>query len=243
VEPPFRSYNGGLAASRAFADQNTVVSGAAIGYLDWFDRFLVTGERKGRSQRSTTMGSAGITQVLAPTTIANLNYGLTVQEGELGNTWSAVPLTNLTRGPEILPTERVRHALVGRIAQFLPWNGALRLYYRFYADDWGIAAHSVEGQLLQRLTPTFYIGALYRYHTQTGPYFFTTLAPPGAALRVADSDLAPLQSQTFGGKAVGDVPIGAGFVRSLHYEVGYERYVRTNDLRMDIVTCEIGLHF
>jgi hypothetical protein len=243
AEPPFRSYNGGLAASRAFADQNTVVSGAAIGILDWYDHFLVTGERKGRSERATTMGSAGVTQVLTPTTIVNVNYGLTVQEGELGNTWNAVPLANYTRGPELLPTERVRHAVVGRLAQFLAWNGALRLYYRFYADDWGIAAHSIEGQLLQRLTPTFYVGALYRFHTQTGPFFFTTLAPLGATLRVADSDLAPLQSQTFGGKAVGDVPIGAGIVRSLHYEVGYDRYVRTNDLRMDIVSCEIGLHF
>ena len=37
-------------------------------------------------------------------------------------------------------------------SQWLPWNGALRAYYRFYADDWGIVAHSVEAQLLQRLT-------------------------------------------------------------------------------------------
>jgi hypothetical protein len=243
AEPPFRSYNGGLGATRAFADQNTVVSGAAIGIFDWFDRFLVTGERKGRSERSTTMGSAAITQVLTPTTIANVNYGVTFQDGELGNTWNAVPLANVTRGPEFLPSERVRHALVARAAQWLPWNGALRLYYRFYADDWGIVAHSAEGQLLQRLTPTFYVGALYRFHTQTGPDFFTTLAPLSATLRVADSDLAPLQSQTFGGKMVGDVPIGAGVVRSLHYEVEYDRYVRTNDLQMDIVTCAIGLHF
>jgi hypothetical protein len=243
AEPPFRSYNGGLATSRSFADQNTVVAGAVLGIFDWFDRFLVTGERKGRSERSTTMGSAGITQVLTPTTVANVNYGLTFQDGELGNTWNAVPLVNITRGPELLPSERVRHALVARAAQWLPWNGALRLYYRFYADDWGIVAHSTEGQLLQRLTPTFYIGAVYRFHTQTAPYFFTTLAPLTATLRVADSDLAALQSQTFGGKAVGDIPIGAGVVRSLHYELEYDRYVRTNDLQMDIVTCAIGLHF
>ncbi len=35
LEPPFRSWNGGLAASNAFADQNTVVSGAVVGILDY----------------------------------------------------------------------------------------------------------------------------------------------------------------------------------------------------------------
>jgi hypothetical protein len=243
LESPFRSWNSGLGASHAFADQSTVLSGAVLGVFDWFDRFLVTGEREGRVERSTTTGTIALTQVLTATTVVNVNYGLTVQEGELGNTWNSVPLANDTRGSELLPTERVRHALVGRMAQFLPWNGAVRLYYRFYSDDWGIVAHSMEGQLLQRLTPTLYVGGLYRFHTQTGPPFFTTLAPLDATLRVADSDLAPLQSQTIGGKAVGDVAVHNGFVRTLHYEVEYDRYVRTNDLRMDIVSCAVGLHF
>lgn len=242
LENPFRSWNAGLSASRAFADQNTVISGSVVGILDWFDRFFITGERDGRTERSTTLASVGVTQVLTPTTVAHLSYGLTLQSGELGNTWNVVPLANGERGPELLPTSRTRHALVGRMSQFLPWNGALRLYYRFYADDWGIAAHSVEGQLMQRLTPSLYIGALYRFHTQTGPFFFTTLAPVDATLRVADSDLAPLQSQTIGGKIVGDVPV-RGLARVLHFELEYDRYFRTNDLQMDIVSCALGLRF
>jgi hypothetical protein len=145
IENPFRSWNAGLSGSRALADQNTVVAGSVVGILDWFDRFLITGVRNGRAERSTTMASAGVTQVLTPTTIVHVNYGLTVQEGELGNTWNVVPLANGERGAELLPSSRTRHALVGRMSQFLPWNGALRLYYRFYTDDWGIEAHSVEG--------------------------------------------------------------------------------------------------
>jgi len=153
-----------------------------------------------------------------------------------------VPLANGERGPELLPSERIRHAVVGRMAQFLPWNGAVRLHYRLYVDDWGILAHSIEGRLLQRLSPRVYIGALYRFHTQTAPSFFTTRASVDAPLRVADSDLAPLDSHTIGAKLVGDTPV-SGMAQSLHYEVGYDRYFRTNDLRMDIVTCSIGLRF
>jgi len=242
LENPFRSWNAGVGASRAFADQNTVVSAGVLGVLDWFDRFYIDGTRHGRTQRSTTTGDVGVTQILTPYTVANVNYGLSAQEGELGNTWNSVPLSIGIRGPELLPRERVRHAFVARLAQFLPWNGALRAYYRFYADDWGIVAHSVEGEWMQRLTPTLYIGALYRFHTQTGPYFFTTLAPVDATLRTADSDLAPLQSNTIGGKIVGDVPVTGG-VRILHFEVEYDRYLRSNNLTMNIATCAIGLRF
>jgi hypothetical protein len=242
LENPFRSWNAGAGATRAFADQNTVVTAGVLGVLDWFDKFYIDGTRHGRTQRSTTTGAVGVTQILTPSTVANVNYGLSAQEGELGNTWNSVPLLLGVRGPELLPTERVRHALVGRLAQFLPWNGAFRGYYRFYADDWGIVAHSLEGQLMQRLTPMLYIGGLYRFHTQTGPYFFTTLAPVDATLRTADSDLAPLQSNTIGGKIVGDVPV-RGLVHILHFEVEYDRYFRSNDLTMNIATCAIGLRF
>ena len=242
LENPFRSWNAGLSFQRAFADQNTVVSAGLVGIFDWFDRFYVTGARNGRTQRSSTMGSLGLTQVLTPTTVVNVNYGLTAQLGELGNTWNAVPLANGERGPELLPSERIRHAIVGRMAQFLPWNGALRLHYRLYSDDWGILAHSIEGRLMQRLTPRLYVGALYRFHTQTSPRFFTTRAPVDAPLRVADSDLARLDSHTIGAKLVGDTWV-SGMAQALHYEVGYDRYFRTNDLRIDVFTCSLGLVF
>jgi hypothetical protein len=242
LENPFRSWHGGLAASRAFAEGNTVLSAGLLEVFDWFDRFDIHGGRHGRTDRSSTTANAGLTQILTPTTIANVNYGITVQRGELGNTWNSVPLMTGDRGPELLPGERVRHAVVGRAAQFLPWNGALHLDYRFYADDWGVIAHSVEGEILQRLSPSVYVGATYRFHRQRGVSFFTTLANPEANLRTADSDLASFDAQTVGGKVAIDVPVDADF-RTLHVEVGVDRYVRTNDLQMNVVTCATGYRF
>ncbi len=242
LEEPFRSWHGGLGVSHSFAEGDTVLSANVIEVFDWFDRFDITGHRFGRAERSSTTASAGVTQIVTPTTMVGANYGLTVQRGELGNTWNSVPLTSDQRGPELLPEERVRHALVARGVQFLPWNGALRLSYRFYADDWGLVAHSIEGQLMQRLSRLVYVGALYRYHTQNGVDFFTTRASPDLQLRTADSDLALLRSQTVGGKVVIDLPIDAQ-IRLLHFELGYEYYFRSNDLSMNIVTCATGYHF
>jgi uncharacterized protein DUF3570 len=242
LEEPFRSWHGGLGGSHSFAGGDTVVSANVIEVFDWFDRFDIMGNRHGRAERSSTTASIGVTQIVTPTMLVGLNYGLTVQQGELGNTWNSVPLTSLERGPEILPDERVRHAFVARAAQFLPWNGALRLYYRFYVDDWGVVANSLEGQILQRLSRFVYVSALYRYHEQSGVDFYTTRGSPDLQLRTADSDLATLHSQTVGGKISVDAPMN-GDVRVLHFEAGYEYYVRDNGLSMNIVTCATGYHF
>jgi hypothetical protein len=251
LEEPFRSWHNGLTVTHSFADDSSVLSANLVGLFDWFDRFDITGRRHGHAVRTGTSATIGLTQIVTPTTVVNVNYGITVLAGTMGNTWNSVPLANLDRGPEVLPDERVRHAVVGRLSQFLPWNGAVRGYYRFYADDWGIVAHSMQIDLMQRVSPFLYAGVLYRFHTQTGARFFTTLAPLDAALRVADSDLAPLDSHTFGGKIVADFPLEpkgeeareTPGVRALHFEVGCERYTRTNDLGINIVTWATGFRF
>ena len=177
----------------------------ALEVFDWFDRFDIHGDARRAHDRNTTTGSVGFTQVLTPTTVANVNYGITVDGGGARQHVEQRPpgQRGARRGA---PARRRARATRWSFAasQWLPWNGALRLYYRFYADDWGIVAHSMEGQLMQRLSPELYIGGYYRFHTQTGANFFTTLAPSTGPLRVADSDLAPLESQTIGGKVVLD---------------------------------------
>jgi hypothetical protein len=95
---------------------------------------------------------------------------------------------------------------------------------------------------MQRLSPALYIGGYYRFHTQTGASFFTTLAPLDWTFRVADSDLAPFDSQTVGGKIVLDLPL-SGPVRIVHLELDVERYFRTNDLQIDIVSWATGFRF
>src|SRR5262249_22157289 len=146
--------------------------------LDWFDKYTFTGRHNGHAARSTTMFGVGATQLLSTTTVAHVDYGLTVQSGQLGNGWNTVPLATGTLSLEVLPRVRRRHAVVARVAQWLPWNGALKGFYRFYADDWGITAHTGELELYQRITSFSYLRLSYRLHHQTGASFFSTRAPP-----------------------------------------------------------------
>jgi hypothetical protein len=247
LEDPFRSYNAALGATRSFADDNTTIAVSINEVFDWFDRFDIEGNRHGRAVRNSINGNLGVTQLLSPTTVVHADYGLTLQQGELGNTWNAVPFAPVdgvsSYGPEVLPDIRLRHALLGKIAQSLPWNGALKGSYRFYADDWGIVAHTLEAQLYQRILPTLWVRASYRFHHQSGASFFTIAAPADdtTQLRTADSDLQTLDAHTLGFK------VGMDFrdrrLQISHIDAGYERYFRTNDLQVNIVTCAISFRF
>jgi hypothetical protein len=105
-----------------------------------------------------------------------------------------------------------------------------------------VLAHSIEGQIYQRLGPWFYLRANYRVHYQNGVDFFSIRAAPDATLRTADSDLAAFTSQTVGILGAVDIPF-ARRIRSLHADIGYERYFRSNDLRVNMYTCSVGFLF
>ena len=243
IEEPFESWSYGLGVTRSFAEDNTVLGASVNQIVDWFDRFHLDGKRDGRVNRSTTNLNATLTQVLSPYTIAVLSYGGTLQVGTLGNTWSSVLLADGTRGDERLPRERVRNALSLRVAEWLPWNGALKLYYRAYVDDWRAYAHTVEANLFQRLFRGLHLRAEYRVHWQTAVRFYTEAGDPLATgYRTADSDLAHFVAQTIGGAISWDFELG-GRVRDVHLDLGYERYFRSNNLTVDIATCGFGLLF
>jgi hypothetical protein len=242
IEEVFRSWTLGGGAVRSFADDNAVLSVSVNQVLDWFDTFDIHGNREARGFRSSTNANLGLSQLLSPDTVVSINYGVTVQSGILSNTWNAVPLPLRQLEQEAVPSQRQRHAFVGRLAEYLPWRGALRLFYRFYLDDWGLMAHTAEGELLQRITPWLYLRGNYRYHWQSGVDFYTQLANPSAQFRTADSDLAPFTAQTLGIFAAADVR-AIKRLRELHLDFGYERYFRSNSLTANIYTCSAGFRF
>lgn len=243
LEEPFESWSYGLGATRSFAEDNTVVGVSVNQIVDWFDHFNLDGKRSGRVNRSTTNVNATVTQVLSPYTVAVLSYGGTLQVGTLGNTWSSVLMSDGTRGDERLPRERVRNALSLRVAEWLPWNGALKLFYRAYLDDWSAYAHTVEANLIQRVYGGLHVRAEYRVHWQTAVRFYTEAADPlSLGYRTADSDLAHFVAQTIGGAISWDLGF-AGRIRDVHVDLGYERYFRSNNLTVDIATCGFGLVF
>ncbi len=240
-EENWRSWNTGFSFTHSFAEDNTVIEGGVNQVSDWFDKYTLSGAHDGHTTRSSTTATGGVTQLLSPTTVAHLDYGLTLQRGQLSNGWNTVPITGGGYAFEILPVTRVRQAFVGRVAQFLPWNGAAHAFYRFYLDDWGIVGHTMELELYQRLSRASYVRFNYRLHHQTSPGFFHTQFAPDFTRGTADSDLATLDAQTVGVKGSLDLPVS--FARNLHADLSVERYFRSNDLRVSVYSCGLGFLF
>ena len=117
-EENFRSWNSGFGLLRSFAEENTVLEASVNEVMDWFDGYTLKGVADGHRSRISTNLNAGLTQILSPTTLAHLDYGLTLQRGQLSNGWNIVPLRSGDVALEVLPRTRVRHALVGRVAQW-----------------------------------------------------------------------------------------------------------------------------
>jgi hypothetical protein len=240
-EENYRSWNVGAGGTYSFAEDNTVVAGSYNQIFDWFDKYALDGAHDGHTARTSTNFNAGLTQLLSPTTMAHVNYGITLQQGQLSNGWNIVPLQRGGVALEILPNVRQRHAMVGRVAQFLPWNGVLKGFYRFYFDDWGVRAHTLETELFQRLAPFAYVRVNYRFHTQSAVDFFTTESAPMFLRATSDSDLQNLNAHTFGAKAAFDIP--APHVGKLQLDVEVERYFRSNHLGVNVYSCGLGFLF
>ncbi|HEY3495418.1 MAG TPA: DUF3570 domain-containing protein [Polyangiaceae bacterium] len=240
-EENFLSWMLSLGYERSVADDNATLSVGVNQVLDWFDQFRLGGYRAGRASRSSTNLNVSLSQLLSPTTVVSAGYGLTLQRGQLSNTWNTVPAESGERVSEVLPRTRVRHAFAFGLAQWLPWQGALDASLRLYGDGWGVRAQSVEAALHQSVGPLLLLGANVRYHHQSAVWFFTTRAPAGQTILSADSDLGAFEAVTLGGTAELTLPT-ARFGR-LFLSLGYDHYFRSDELRVNVATWASGFRF
>jgi Protein of unknown function (DUF3570) len=129
------------------------------------------------------------TQILTPVWLAQLSYELAYLDGFQGNLYRSVP----NFGYEVVPNQRLRHAIAPRTAYYFPATGTgLQAHYRFYWDNypgsdgasmmdpWELRAHTIEGRVYQQLTQDLEVRLLFRYHWQNNAQFWCdTLARPG----------------------------------------------------------------
>lgn len=119
----------------------------------------------------------GISHLFTP----RLELGATVEgssaTGYLADPYRSVrylaPTTAVgyARQPERMPDQRSSDALTLRGSYALGKRSSLGLGYRYYQDNWGIAAHTVEATYLQPLGAAWWLEAQLRHHRQDGAYF------------------------------------------------------------------------
>jgi hypothetical protein len=247
IEEPLRSVFIGLSASRDLAEDNAVLTTSFDLIVDVLDPVQFTGYDPGLDERLSGTINTTLSQLLSPTTVVSVSYGLTAQLGTLMTTWNSVPVAEGDRTGDLFPQTRIRHAFSGRLTQAIPDTRTFfSLQYRFYVDDFGVLAHTPEGSLTQYLGEEVSLRLSYRFHTQTAASFWTSVVPLSFdfanAPRTADSDMEALDAHELGLTARWYYdPGGARTSASSYFEASYYHYERTNGLFVNLASLGWGL--
>lgn len=142
---------------------------------------------------------------------------------------------------ERLPSKRYKAPIGIRLNYYINETFKLRTYYRFYADNWGIEAHTANVELPIKLNDAFTVYPMYRYYSQTASKYF---APFESHLSTeqyytSDNDLSKFSSNQFGmGLSYTDIftkfKILNFGLKSIDFR--YNNYQRSDLLNASIVT-------
>ncbi len=174
-EYDYTSFHGTAAWSIELNQRNTSLSFGARHFSDTVDLIDIDGRHRGQDDRTTTDLVFSLTQVLGESTVGWLELNYSDQSGFLSTSFYEVilaPAPGFPQGEHVaerLPDSRARQAAgVGINHGFTP-RIVQRFFYRYYDDDWGIGAHTVEAETHFRL-PTeteIWLYPILRWHTQT----------------------------------------------------------------------------
>ena len=184
----------------------------------------------------------GLTQVLTRDMLLSLNFETVTEEGYLQNPYRFMRYVNASGsyslGPEVFPRTRTGNAGSGRLKHYLPWRAALEGSYRFYADTWGIKAHTAGLEYTHPLWNRWVFTGSYRFYTQNSADFFMDLfpRPDFQNFMARDKETSALTNHTLGAGASYEFPVTwASWLKrgtvNLHYNYMMIDYKEFRDLR------------
>jgi hypothetical protein len=179
-EHDYHSKAGGIEARQDFNDRNTTLT---LGYGHASDHVGSSIDPSLDAPRKTDQFLAGITQVLSPVAIVQSSLAYSNGRG-----WYNDPYKfTLTFEPgrvlpvvmtDVRPDHRRSLAWLTRYRRhFIDARGTLQADYRYYDDDWGIRAHTLEVAWEQQLDDRWALRPALRYYTQSAADFYSPLIP------------------------------------------------------------------
>ena len=159
------------------------------------------------------------------------------------------PSEEPTRVAERLPDSRLRTAVGLRLHHAFSKRIVSRLSYRYYTDDWGLSASTVELEPHFRLATEaeHWVFPILRYHTQTdSDHFGVPLTFTEAdEFYTADRELGEFTSEKYGvGWSLDFAPARRGWKRRLRrFETRLTSYSRDDGLDALSISFGVGLRY
>lgn len=252
-EADYISYGAGVHFSKTSVDKNTELS---IGVQAFFDTWKViypvelkpdgygTGAKNDKrpldeSPRNSYTASFAYSKIINKKFQVSIIADPTFQRGLLATRFHRVYFTDGSMKMENLPENKLRVPLGFRGNYFFGDHVILRSLYRFYFDDWGMNAHTVELETPVKVSSFLSLTPFYRFHTQTAAEYFATFSQhdPGEAFYTSDYDMSALNSHFYGMGVRISPPkgiFGARFWNML--EIRYGHYDRSTGLQSNIIS-------
>jgi hypothetical protein len=142
--------------------------------------------RRGTSFSDTVERKAyrlGLSQILTRNLIVGLSYEAIADEGFLNNPYRRVRYLDpespmgYSLQDEVYPRTRASNAVAVRGKYHLPYRAAVSGEYRYFTDDWGIDAHTVEGGYVHPWGSKWIFELKYRWYSQSKADFYADLFP------------------------------------------------------------------
>jgi hypothetical protein len=190
-------------------EKNTVL---ALNLGRHFDKITNGVQGGGLGAQQTEHLQSGLTslswtQLITPQLVGNLTWDLIDAHGFQENIYRRV-----TGGPvavaERVPDLRLRNAVyVGVRGFFCPTETTVVGGYRFYIDDWGIVAHTLEARVIQEVTPGLEVRGRVRLYKQSAADFYQDTYSAAQTMDESiyvtdDAKLSAMTTYVFGVQAV-----------------------------------------
>ncbi|QJR14716.1 DUF3570 domain-containing protein [Usitatibacter palustris] len=190
--------------SRAFGleatwDLNQKLTTLTAGYGKANDRVGSRDNPQLHERRDTKEYLIGVTQVLSPLAIVQSSLQFSRGDGYYNDPYK-ITFTFPPPGSEgipqlaadVRPGSRDSLAWLTRYRQHVPASkGTLQAEYRFFRDDWGIRAHTLEAAWEQEINEAWSVRPALRYYTQSAADFYSPVIPtPRPAVLSSDQRLS-----------------------------------------------------
>ncbi|MGM0571191.1 DUF3570 domain-containing protein [Marinobacter sp.] len=191
-----------LGVTQEFFGNMTTLS---IGYARGWDTVREVDNDTFEEEADRQNYQLGLTQVLTPNSLVGLDLEVITDEGFLENPYrqnryiDPSDPTNYLYQPERYPDTRTSVSAALRGRYYLPWRASLRGGYRYFTDDWGIDAHTVDLGYVQGLGPNWTLEGGIRYYTQDQADFYSDLYAYGNSRThlARDKEMSTFSGLTF----------------------------------------------
>ncbi len=224
-EKDYTAFSGAVEAEQISADRLTTFSGG-IGYSsDEMEPEQTAGVNRPTSEdKSATKGFVAITRVLSSAWQVQGSLFAGVLDGYLADPYKA---------RDVRPNNRQLYGFSARSRYFVKAaEAALHTDYRYYSDDWGIEAHTLELAWHQTITDQFELVPLVRFYSQSQADFYVD----ADSISNTGDQSSDARLSTFGALTYG---LSANYNTSdYRLTASFEQYEADGDYALDSVDLE-----